>query len=38
MDLLEFDIHDVPDLAKATLQVLLSGVLRETANVDLVRL
>ena len=36
--LLEFDVYDVPDLAKAALEVLLARVFGQAANVNFVRL
>ena len=37
-DLLEFDVDDISNLAKAALEVLLARVFREATNVDLIRL
>jgi len=37
-DILEFNVHDVTNFSKTTLEVLLTCMLRKTTNIDLVRL
>lgn len=37
-DVLQFNVEDCANFTKAALQILLPGVLRKTADIDLVRL